>query len=159
MTRRPVAVAIPVAAAALAAACALHNPPPAAPAPITPAELAGHVRFLASDALEGRGVGTRGDELARGYIAAQFESCGLRPGMPDGTWHQPVPILGIRSEVKAPLVAHGAKGEATFAAPDDFTAVAGNPAAAAAWQHAELVFAATASPPPSSSGTTSAPPT
>src|SRR6185369_17921511 len=36
-----------------------------------------HMRFLASDALEGRGTGTRGYAVAADYVAAQFRSYGL----------------------------------------------------------------------------------
>lgn len=107
---------------------------------ITKEALAAHVRFLSSDLLEGRGVGTRGDELARAYLATQLESCGLQPGGPDGSWQQPVPILGITTEVTTALSAEGSGGTAAFTAPDDYTAVAGSPAATAAWQGAELVF-------------------
>ena len=44
-----------------------------------------HVKFLASDLLEGRGVGTRGGDLAAEYIATQFALSGpflaaLHPG-------------------------------------------------------------------------------
>jgi Zn-dependent M28 family amino/carboxypeptidase len=102
--------------------------------------LEAHVRFLSGDLLEGRGVGTRGDELARHYLATQMQSLGLRPAGIDGSWFQPVPILGIETEVQQTLSARGTNGHATFQAPDDFTAVAGNPEAAAAWQDAELVF-------------------
>jgi hypothetical protein len=38
-----------------------------------------HVKYLASDQLEGRGVGTRGEKLATEYIAAQFASAGAKP--------------------------------------------------------------------------------
>jgi len=104
----------------------------------TPA-LAAHVRFLSSDLLEGRGTGTRGDQLARTYLATQMQSFGLQPGNGD-SWEQPVPILGITSEVTETLTARGTDGEASFTAPDDFTAVAGNAAASVAWRDAELVF-------------------
>src|SRR6266446_2291637 len=57
-----------------------------------------HDKFLASDLLEGRGPGTRGDELARQYIAAQFESYGLEPAGDNGTFIQRVPLLGIRMD-------------------------------------------------------------
>ena len=36
----------------------------AGPAPVSPAELDAHIRFLADDLLEGRAPGTRGDGLA-----------------------------------------------------------------------------------------------
>src|ERR1035441_2142148 len=39
-----------------------------------------HVKFLASDLLEGRGVGTRGGDLATEYIATQFRSEERRVG-------------------------------------------------------------------------------
>src|SRR5690242_17269017 len=54
-----------------------------------------HDQFLASDLLEGRGPGTRGDDLAMQYIAAQFESFGLEPAGDNGTYYQRVPLLGI----------------------------------------------------------------
>ncbi len=41
--------------------------------------LAGHVAILASDSMEGRGLGTRGKVLAKNYIASQFEQIGLKP--------------------------------------------------------------------------------
>ena len=58
---------------------------------ITDSALRGHIRFLADDLLEGRGPGSRGDELAQHYIAAQFESLGLKPAAPGGGWFQPDP--------------------------------------------------------------------
>ena len=42
------------------------------------------VRFLSSDLLEGRGPATRGDRLAREYLASRFEAIGLEPGAPGG---------------------------------------------------------------------------
>lgn len=44
---------------------------------ITPATVAAHVRFLASDLLEGRGTPSRGLDIAAEYIAAQFRIAGL----------------------------------------------------------------------------------
>ncbi|MEK6375856.1 MAG: M28 family peptidase [Acidobacteriota bacterium] len=60
--------------------------------------LAAHDRFLASDLLEGRGPGTRGDRLAQEYIAAQFESYGLDPAGDNGTYFQRVPLLGLTTD-------------------------------------------------------------
>jgi hypothetical protein len=50
------------------------------------------VEFLASDALEGRGIDTPGIETAAKRIIAEYERLGLKPGMPDGTWRQPFPV-------------------------------------------------------------------
>ncbi len=98
------------------------------------------IRFLSDDLLEGRGVGTRGDLLARRYIQTQMQLAGLEPAGPDGSWEQAVPILGITAEVTTPLRASGQGGEAAFTAPDDYTAFAARPDAATAWTDAELVF-------------------
>lgn len=132
---------IAILSLAFAAATALaQNPAALVESTITAHSLAGPIRMLSSDLLEGRGVATRGDELARTYLATEFEGYGLEPAGPDGSWQQAVPILGITAAVAQPLAAKGEHGEAAFTAPDDYTAVAGSPAAEAAWQQAELVF-------------------
>jgi hypothetical protein len=46
--------------------------------------LRGHLSFLASDLLEGRGTPSRGLALAAEYIAAQFRRAGLEPAGDDG---------------------------------------------------------------------------
>src|SRR5262245_52310886 len=51
-----------------------------------------HQRFLSSNALEGRGTGLRGGQVAIEYIAAQFELAGLKPGF-NGKFIQPVPLV------------------------------------------------------------------
>lgn len=73
--------------AAAPAAPAVTAPAAAAfTADITPADMRRHVEYLASDALEGRGTGTRGEELATQYTADLFQSFGLEPGAPGGQW-------------------------------------------------------------------------
>src|SRR5688572_13636337 len=62
-----------------------------APAPITPNEIDGHLRFLSSDLLEGRAPATRGGRLAAEYIAAQLRIFGVEPGV-NGSYFQKVPI-------------------------------------------------------------------
>jgi Zn-dependent M28 family amino/carboxypeptidase len=52
------------------------------------------VKYLSSDALEGRGTGTRGGELAAAYIAKQFKEAGLEPAGDDGSYFQKVPMVG-----------------------------------------------------------------
>lgn len=46
------------------------------------------IEHLASDELEGRGVETKGIELAADHILKEYEKAGVKPGMPDGTWRQ-----------------------------------------------------------------------
>ena len=51
---------------------------------ISPQVLRGHVSFLASDLLEGRGTPSRGQDVATEYIASQFRAAGLEPAGDDG---------------------------------------------------------------------------
>ncbi|HEY8714533.1 MAG TPA: M28 family metallopeptidase, partial [Candidatus Acidoferrum sp.] len=55
-------------------------------------------RFLADDALEGRGTGTRGYDLAAKYMASQFESLGLEPAGDHGTYFQNVPLRSMKPD-------------------------------------------------------------
>jgi len=60
--------------------------------------IAAHDKFLASDLLEGRGPGTRGNQIAMEYIAAQFEAVGLKPDGDNGTYFQKVALLGVDTD-------------------------------------------------------------
>jgi Zn-dependent M28 family amino/carboxypeptidase len=53
-----------------------------------------HIRILSSDSYEGRFPGTKGEDLTVEYIRKQFVSLGLKPGNPNGTYIQKVPMLG-----------------------------------------------------------------
>ncbi len=56
-----------------------------------------HVKYLASDALEGRGTGQKGGDTAAEYIAAQFKSYGLQPASDAGTYLQSVPMVRMKT--------------------------------------------------------------
>lgn len=114
--------------------------PSAVEALINEQSIAGPVQFLASDALEGRGVGSRGDRLARDYIISTLRLLGCTGGMPDGSFDQPVPILGVRSEIVQPVTLRGVKGAAVMRSPEEFTVWAARPDAESRWQEAEIVF-------------------
>ena len=61
-----------------------------------------HVQFLADDALEGRDAGTRGYTIAARYVASRFEAFGLKPGGPDGSWYQQVPLAQYSLDTSKP---------------------------------------------------------
>jgi Peptidase family M28/PDZ domain len=46
------------------------------------------IRYLAADAREGRGVGTRGLQESGDYVARDFRQIGLAPGGPNGSYFQ-----------------------------------------------------------------------
>src|SRR3954465_1003927 len=74
------------AAFVLAAACAAHLY--ADPRHIDPRAYLSHIKYLASDELEGRGDGAAGLEKAAEYIATSFRANGLEPGGENGTFFQ-----------------------------------------------------------------------
>ena len=107
---------------------------------ITIDSLAAPLEFLSSDAMEGRGVGSRGDRLARDYIATTLRMFGCNGGMSDGSFQQPVPIVGIRSALDAPVTLVGPKGSLVARSPEEFTLWAARPDAQSIWREAEVVF-------------------
>jgi len=62
-----------------------------------PEKIRAHVKFLASDMLEGRGIGQPGGDMAADYIAKQFASYGLRPAGDNGTYFQDVPMVEVKT--------------------------------------------------------------
>ncbi len=64
-------------------------PLPDSTAEISPDDLRLHVEALASEAMEGRLTGTRGEQLATAYVAEAFERLGLEPAGDDGSFFQP----------------------------------------------------------------------
>ncbi len=65
------------------------------------------ITVLSSDEYEGRGVATKGEELTTAYLEKQFKALGLKPGNPDGTYIQEVPMVGITADPSAQLVFTG----------------------------------------------------
>jgi Zn-dependent M28 family amino/carboxypeptidase len=62
-----------------------------------PEKIRAHVKYLASDELEGRGMNQKGGDLAAEYIAAQFNSYGLKPAGENGTYFQKVPMVAVKT--------------------------------------------------------------
>ncbi|MEZ6045048.1 MAG: M20/M25/M40 family metallo-hydrolase [Planctomycetaceae bacterium] len=50
------------------------------------------IKYLASDELEGRGIGTKGLEKAAEYIKAEFEKLGIQGAAEDGSYYQNLKI-------------------------------------------------------------------
>jgi Zn-dependent M28 family amino/carboxypeptidase len=92
---------------------------------IQEATLKGHIRFLSDDLLEGRGTGARGGELAAKYIAAQLEALGAKGAGPNGSFFQPVSLVGVKADPNTVLTISGANGSETFKFADDFVAFTG----------------------------------
>jgi Zn-dependent M28 family amino/carboxypeptidase len=75
------------------------------PKTISAERIKADVAYLSSDRLEGRGPGTRGEELATDYIALEFKKAGLIPVGERGTFFQPVPLVRVFTSPKSTLQA------------------------------------------------------
>jgi Zn-dependent M28 family amino/carboxypeptidase len=92
---------------------------------INEATLKAHIRFLSDDLLEGRGTGARGGELAAKYIASQLEAIGAKGAGPNGSFFQPVSLVGVKADPNTTLTISGANGSESFKFADDFVAFTG----------------------------------
>jgi Zn-dependent M28 family amino/carboxypeptidase len=89
------------------------------------ATLKAHIRFLSDDMLEGRGTGARGGDLAAKYIAAQLEALGAKGAGADGSFFQPVSLVGVKADPNTTLTISGAGGSESFKFADEFVAFTG----------------------------------
>src|SRR3989442_1561937 len=98
----------------------------AAPIPaVSTAAMDAHLKYLADDLLEGRAPATRGGRLAAKYIAVQFEALGLEPAGSDGSYFQPVALVGMTPHPSLVWSKGGATRSLAYL--DDFVAWAERP--------------------------------
>lgn len=67
---------------------------------VCPACIRGHMEFLASDVLQGRGSGTHDELLAATYIASELRAYGIEPAGDDGGYIQKATL--VKRKVSAP---------------------------------------------------------
>jgi len=114
------AVLVLTTTCSLLAADPVPAPAKAATEVISAAAMLENIKALASDEFEGRAPGSRGEELSVKYISEQFKSLGLKPGNPNGSYTQDVPLAGITTTPTASFNV----GDQTMALkfPDDYVA-------------------------------------
>ncbi len=95
-------------------------PPKTALDAINGEDLLKHIKVLASDEYEGRAPGSKGEELSVKYISDQFKALGLKPGNPNGSYTQEVPLAGIKTTPQASFSIKGKTMPLKF--PDDYVA-------------------------------------
>ena len=71
--------------------------------------LLGEIKTLSSDEFEGRKPGSPGEQKTIAYMQGQFHEMGLKPGNPDGTYLQKVPLAGITSKSEPDIEVKGKK--------------------------------------------------
>ena len=65
------------------------------------------IKTLSSDDFEGRKPGTEGEKKTVSYMEDQFRKLNLKPGNPNGTFLQTVPLAGIISKPSAEFTVAG----------------------------------------------------
>jgi hypothetical protein len=95
--------------------------------------------ILSSDAFEGRGPGTPGEDKTVAYLIAEFKKHGLQPGNPDGTYVQDVPLVGLTSKTTVAFTTAG--GETRELVPvNDYSALSRRVVPEIAVRDSEVVF-------------------
>src|SRR5437764_8735533 len=111
----------------ISAALAQTSVPPAAQKAmnaIDAEKIRATVKYLSDDALQGRGTGQKGGDMAADWIAQQFKSYGLQPAGDNGTFFQNIKFYGITTDQKNTQYAFVPKsgGPITLKFADDFVA-------------------------------------
>ncbi len=76
---------------------------------INAGSLLSEIKTLSSDDFEGRKPGSAGEQKTIAYMQQQFQQMGLKPGNPDGTYLQNVPLAGITSKSQVDIAVKGRK--------------------------------------------------
>jgi Zn-dependent M28 family amino/carboxypeptidase len=109
-----------------------------AAATIDAERMLGHIRVLASDEFEGRAPASAGEEKTVEYLIGQFKGMGLKPGNPDGTYVQEVPLVGFQTKAEGTIRVGGETID--LKTPNDWVAVSRRQVPEAAVEGSELVF-------------------
>jgi Zn-dependent M28 family amino/carboxypeptidase len=100
-----------------------------------------HIKVLSSDEFEGRAPGTKGEELSVKYIQDQFKTLNLKPGNPDGSYVQKVPLVGIVGTQAKPLTVTKGAQKQTLKWADEVVAWTKHVADGASVENSDVVFA------------------
>ncbi|QEH37995.1 Aminopeptidase S [Aquisphaera giovannonii] len=123
----------------LGAAPADDSPLRPAQESIRPERILEHIKVLSDDAFEGRGPGTAGEEKTVEYLVGQLKAMGLKPGNPDGSYLQNVPLIGFQAtRVTGSFRAGDAAIPLEF--PRNFVAVPGKPGEQPKLDGSDVVF-------------------
>jgi Zn-dependent M28 family amino/carboxypeptidase len=123
-----------------AAVAALLIATPALAQQADAARLNEHVRVLASDEFEGRGVATPGEQKTVDYLVSQFQALGLEPGGPDGQWVQTAQLGRTRQDGPATITAEAGGRTRTLERGPDVLVSSDRPVSHIAVEDAEVVF-------------------
>ncbi|MRV75080.1 M28 family peptidase [Duganella sp. FT92W] len=122
----------------LAASHAGAQAPAAALKAISEQGLLANIKVLASDDFEGRSPGSGGERKTIAYLEQQFKQLGLKPGNPDGSYVQQVPMRGL---TPSPAFSYTIAGKTVpLRFPDDYVAHSTAAQTQVAIPSSEIVF-------------------
>ena len=99
------------------------------------------VSIIAGDEFEGRGPGSEGDRKARAYLAGRLAEIGYEPLFEDGSYEQPVEIVGLNAKAPERWTFSAADGSnASYQFADEYMLVSGVQEPSVAIADAEVVF-------------------
>jgi len=108
---------------------------------ITEDLLRNHVTILGGDGMEGRLPGSEGDRRARQYLANQMQRIGLQPAFKDGSWEQPLTLVGVTSHMPESWQFHAEDDTMlSLSLGNDFVGVAGGQTPQTMIENAPMVF-------------------
>jgi hypothetical protein len=107
---------------------------------ITADLMRGYIKELYDDRYEGRGPASRGDVMARKYLADELSKLGLLPGAANGSWEQPFDLVGITAGQPPEWTFSKGDDSLTLKQWDQFIVGSGVQAEKSAIADAEVVF-------------------
>lgn len=111
-----------------------------ASAEITAEFIRGIVVEISDDSYEGRGPGSKGDEMARKWLANEMSTLGLKPGAADKRWEQKFDLVGVNAAQPATWEFTGHGKTLNLTQSDEFIVSSGVQSDRAEINDAELVF-------------------
>ena len=107
---------------------------------IDPTAILQHIKVLSDDRFQGRTPGSQGENQTVDYLETAFKGMGLKPGNPDGSYVQKVPLVGITGAEKSPLTFTKGEQSMTLRWKDDVVAWTKHVASDASIAGSDVVF-------------------
>ncbi|NNE34316.1 MAG: M28 family peptidase [Rhodothermales bacterium] len=136
---RSIVVGLAVIASFSVFACQTSDSLESGLASISAEGLAVNIETLASDAFEGRGPSSPGEEKTITFLADEFESLGLVGGNGD-SFYQDVPLVAINTDPATVMMIQGGSVSQRLTYGDDYIAWTKRVVEGAALENSELVF-------------------
>jgi len=107
-------------------------------AAIAAGDVLASIKALSDDSMLGRAPGGPAEPKVIAYVTGEFKKIGLAPGNPDGSWTQPVDLLGFTATPSAEFTVSGRKMPLAFH--KDYVALSRHPQDSISVVNSDMVF-------------------